>query len=120
MRFLLLFLLTFSYLYSAPAFSILRDFKQADGTAFKAQAQGNQHLNWIETQDGEILKYNNKSKNFEYANIKNSTLRASGVRFEKNNSKRLRSINRINKIDKKELYQLWAKKRKENRLRKGF
>ena len=113
-------LLASTILLSAPTRSVEREFIQADGTTFKAKSFGNQHLNWIETKDGEILKYNKKSKNFEYAKIKDSALKASGQRFEKNNSKRARSLAHINKVKKKELYELWAKKRKEERLRKRF
>lgn len=113
MKLLLILMLTFSYAFSVPALSVPREFKQSDGSTFKAKAVGNQHLNWIETEDGEILKYNNKSKNFEYATIKNSSLKASGTAFEKDNSLRARSMGRIDKIDKEELHKLWSKKRKE-------
>ena len=120
MKFLLLLTLTFSSIFSAPALNALRTFKQADGTKFKAKAFGNQHLNWLETEDGEILKYNRKNRNFEYATIKKNSLKASGTRFEQNSSKRARSIGRIDKIDKEELYKLWHKKREESNKRKHF
>ena len=116
----LFILLTSTILFSAPVRSVEREFTQADGTTFKAKPFGNQHLNWIETKDGEILKYNKESKDFEYAKIEDSSLKASNQRFERNNSKRARSLAHINKIDKKELYELWAKKRKEANLRKKF
>ena len=118
MRFLLLFFITINFTFAAPALNIEREFKQSDGTIFKARAKGNQHLNWIETKDGEILKYNKENNNFEYATIKKEKLKASGVKFEKNSSKRVRSLAKINKIDKKKLYELWAKKRKEANKRK--
>jgi len=57
-------------LYSAPAYSHLKEFKNADGSTFYAIPKGNHHLNWIETPKGEILKYNNKTKNFEFAQKK--------------------------------------------------
>jgi len=112
-KILFLSFMSSSLLFSAPARSVERDFKQADGTIFKAKSFGNQHLNWIETRDGGILKYNKENKNFEYAEIKNSSLKASGTRFQNNNSKRARSLAHINKLDKKKLYKLWAEKRKE-------
>ena len=120
-KILFISLMSSSLLLSAPARSVESDFKQADGTTFKAKSFGNQHLNWIETTDGEILKYNRESKNFEYAKIRDSSLKASGSRFQKSNSKRARSLAHINKLTKKEIYKLWAEKRKEARDReKGF
>jgi hypothetical protein len=117
MKILLLFLLTISQLFSAPAYSKMREFKNADGTSFMAHGQGNQHLNWIETKDGEILKYNTQTKNYEYAKIENKALKASGIVFEKDNSKRARSLGHINKIDRVELGKLWREKQKEHSLK---
>lgn len=109
-----LFLLLFfsALLFSAPAFDAMREFTNADGTTFMAKAQGNQHLNWIQTQDGEILKYNEVTQNFEYAKIENNALVTSGVKYEKENSKRARTLQQINKIDKKELSKLWSQRQK--------
>ncbi|MEA3227490.1 MAG: hypothetical protein U9P38_00295 [Campylobacterota bacterium] len=118
MKILLLFIFIISNLLSAPAYQKMRDFKNGDGTVFKAKAQGNQYLNWIETDDGEILKYNQESKNFEYAKIIDNSLKASGTRYEKNNSKRARSLGRINKIDYEDIYKLWKKREKEVLLRR--
>jgi hypothetical protein len=112
MKTLLLLLLCFTFGFSAPAFNALREFTNADGTTFMAKSQGNQHLNWIQTQDGEILKYNQSTKNFEYAKIENDALVSSGVRYEKDNSQKARALHQINKIDKKELSKLWGQKQK--------
>jgi hypothetical protein len=112
MKTLLLLFLASALLFGAPAFNALREFTNADGTTFMAKAGGNQHLNWIQTQDGEILKYNETSKNFEYAKIENNALVACGVKYEKNDSKRARALHQINKIEKKELSQLWKERQK--------
>ena len=117
MKILLLFLLTLSQLFSAPAYAKIREFKNQDGTTFMAKGQGNQHLNWIETEDGEILKYNQKTKNYEYAKIENRSLQASGVKYEKNNSIRARSIGRVKKINSSELGALWQERQKAHHLR---
>ena len=106
MRFITLFLFVTAMLYSAPAFSKMREFKNADGTTFLAQAKGNHHLNWIQTSEGEILKYNKETQNFEYAKIQNNNLKASGVRYNKNNSKRARSLGHINKLFISDIYRL--------------
>ena len=120
MKFLIITLILATQIFAAPAFNKTRDFKQADGTTFKARALGNQHLNWIETEDGEVLKYNSKNKNFEYATIKNNRLRASGTRYEKNDSKRARATGQVNKLNKDELYKLWSKKQKESKQRSAL
>ena len=110
MKFFLLLLVVISQLFSAPAFTKTREFTNADGTTFMAKAQGNQHLNWIQTLDGEILKYNTQTKNYEYAKIENKQLQATGVIYEVNNSKRARSIGKINKLERSEVGELWREK----------
>ena len=118
MKILLIFLLFLTQIFAAPAYNKMRDFTQADGTTFKARGMGNQHLNWIETEDGEVLRYNQSSKNFEYATIKNNSLRASGTRYETNSSKRAASRSQIDQVDKKNVYDLWSQKREEAHSRK--
>ena len=113
MRYTLLFLLAFSTVFAAPAYDKVRTFTQADGTTFKARAQGNHHLHWIESSDGEILRYNKATQNFDYAIIQKNKLKASGASYNTQNSIRARSIARIPKLTRKEVYELWAKKRKE-------
>jgi hypothetical protein len=98
-------------LFSAPALNIQREFKNFDGTTFIGKPQGNQHLNWIQTEDGNILKYNAQSHNFEYAMIKNNILRASGVKYRESNSKDIRALRNIERVNIDEVYKLWAKKR---------
>jgi len=119
MKHLVLSLIIVSSLFSAPAFQKMREFKNADGTTFKAKAQGNQYLNWIETVTGEILKYNSESKNFEYAKIEGDILKASGARYEKKNSKRARSLAHITKIKNQDIYKLWKKRKIDAIRRKG-
>lgn len=104
---LLICILTLS-LFGAPALAKYREFTQSDGTTFTAKAVGNQHLHWFESEDGEILQYNPKTKNFEYAIIQDERLRASGARYEEDGSIRARSIARVSKISSKELQELWA------------
>ncbi len=115
MRFLSLLFLMVELLYSAPALSVVRDFRQSDGSTFQAKAQGDQYLNWIETKDGDILRYNENSRDFEYATIKDSSLKPSGSRYTQ---KRYRDSVSIKKIDKNELYKLWMKKKRESNLKR--
>jgi hypothetical protein len=118
MKTLLLLLTTLSLLQAAPAFHKMRTFTNSDGETFKAQALGNQHLHWFKTQDGEILKYNEQSKNFEYATIEDETLKPSGVKYERDNSKRARSLGRVNKVLENQILELWVKKQKKHHEKK--
>jgi len=111
MKLLLLFLLLYTYSFGAPAFNKEREFTQADGTKFTARAFGDHHLNWIQTQDGEVLKYNSQTKNFEYAIINNDNLESSGTKYQKLNSKRARSLGKVKKLNIDDVYRLWRKKR---------
>jgi len=117
MKLTLLFLLLASQLFSAPALDKMRKITNSDGSTFMAKGQGNQHLNWIKTEDGEILKYNKENKRFEYATIKENSLRASGVKYEQNNSKRARSLGRVSKINENELFKLYQSRQKASHER---
>ncbi|MDD2790151.1 MAG: hypothetical protein PHU40_05725 [Sulfurimonas sp.] len=112
MKTLLLFSLLSTLLFAAPAFDGLREFKNADGTTFMAKGQGNQHLNWIETEDGEILRYNEVTKDFEYAQIKEEALEPSGIKYEKSPLKKASALQRVNKMDKADLSKLWSERQK--------
>jgi len=115
MKYFLLFFLLLNTLQAAPAFDKMREFKQADGTTFSAKGQGNQHLNWIETKNGDILRYNQESKNYEYAVIQDNTLKASGEKYQDSHALKAKSFKRKIKLSKDTLYDLWAKKRAEAR-----
>ena len=83
MKATLLLLLLALTLYSAPTYSRLKEFQNANGTTFFATPKGNHHLNWIQTQDGDILKYNTKTNNFEFAKIEGKRLVPSGTIYMK-------------------------------------
>ncbi|DAB29187.1 MAG TPA: hypothetical protein CFH84_11085 [Sulfurimonas sp. UBA12504] len=112
MKTMILLFISCVLLFGAPAFDGLREFTNADGTTFMAKAQGNQHLNWIQTQDGEILKYNEETKNFEYATIQENRLIPSGIKYEKNSLKKASALQKVNKLDKSELSKLWSERQK--------
>jgi len=115
MKYIILITLLFLQLYSAPARGGIREFIQADGSTFKAKAKGNQHLNWIESEDGEILKYNKMTNNYEFAEIKSKHLLPSGQKYIKqdtNSDRQSPSLN-IKKIDKFKVYELWQQKQAE-------
>jgi len=113
MKYIILISLLISQLFSAPARGGVRDFIQADGSTFKASAKGNHHLNWIESVDGEILKYNQYTKNYEFAEIKNENLAPSGYKYINKNAKQMQS-NNVKKIDKSQVYKLWKKRQADS------
>ncbi|SFV74697.1 hypothetical protein MNB_SM-3-588 [hydrothermal vent metagenome] len=113
MRYFVLIFFFYVLLFGAPAMSTKRVFKNADGTTFVARAMGDSYLHWIQTDDGEILKYNKKTKNFEYATIKNNALVASGIEYSVHNSKRARALGRINKVFLSDIKRLRALKREK-------
>jgi len=114
-KFFILFSITLSLLQAAPAFSKNRAFMQEDGQTFKAKVMGDEYLNYLETEDGEIVVFNKTSKNYDYAIIANENnqrlLAPSGfkVQSKKANSK-MRS-NPFRKISKEELHELYIERK---------
>ncbi|MBD3825124.1 MAG: hypothetical protein IE916_11560 [Epsilonproteobacteria bacterium] len=104
------FLLLALSLDAAPAYNAYRTFSHADGSTFEARAQGSHHLNWIETKEGEILKYNPQTKDFEYAVIENESLKPSGERLEIGSAKRAQSRIKTPKLNRDALRELYIKK----------
>jgi len=121
MKNLIILALIFTNLLSAPAYNAKRVFKQADGTEFTARLSGNHILNWIEDENGEILKYNPKTKNYEYATIEDSSLKPSGLKYTKQNASQAPSKEQraVKKIERKELSDL-MQKRKELRVKQLY
>jgi hypothetical protein len=114
MKYILISIIVTTTLFSAPAYNAKRVFKQADGTEFTGFANGNHHLNWIEDENGEILKYNPKTKNYEYAVIKDAQLKPSGAKYQKQNAKKALSKEKreVRKIQRQELGELMQKRKK--------
>lgn len=115
MKYILIFAFLYSILQSAPARSGERTFEQENGVIFKGQARGDQHLHWIESEDGEILKYNPATKNYEIAKIQDENLVPSGIKYSAG-IKKARSIN-MDRLQKEELFKLWSIKQQKHRLR---
>lgn len=98
-------------LLAAPAYQGKRTLTQADGTTFQAKAQGDEYLNWIETDQGDILRYNTQTKNYEYAEIKNGNLQKSGRIYKHDSQAVSKSASFTKKISRDDLKQLWLQKR---------
>jgi len=115
MKYLLILTIFLSLLEAAPARGGERVFEQKNGVTFTGQARGNERLNWIESSDGEILKYNPATKNYELAEIKDNQLKASGIKYE-DGIKKAKSL-KNKKIKNEDLYNLWNQKEKIHRLK---
>jgi hypothetical protein len=122
LKLLLVTSIMISTLYSAPAFHGKRVYTQNDGTQFTGQLKGDEYLHWIESDDGTILRYNSKSKNFDYAKIESNELSPSGVVFQKKSAKKSRSLqeldNSSDNVTHEKLSKLWNQKRDEEMKRR--
>ena len=103
--------------FSAPAYKGNIQFKQNDGSTFSGKLKGDEWFNWVENKKGDIIKYNKKSKNYEYGIIKeiNGTLDLlpSGIKVKEGTdmSAKSQSTTGIQKINTKTLAEIWKQKR---------
>ena len=66
-------------LLSAPAFHAQKSFELETGETFQGYLKGDEHLNWIESDSGEVLLFSKERNRYEYAQIKDNELVASGI-----------------------------------------
>ena len=109
---LLLFLLLITNIFAAPAFHGEQSFKQNDGTSFLGTLRGDEYLNWIQSDNGDVLLYNKKSKQYEYAIIKNDNLEPSGYKFNSQQALK-KSPAFLLKVEKKSLLELYRIKKQK-------
>ena len=117
---LILFVCMITWTYSAPAFKGSIKFKQNDGSTFSGRLKGDEWFNWIEDKHGDIIKYNKKSKNYEYGVIKeiNGTLDLVPSSIKVGNKPKQSisadgTIPNVLKIDKEVLRQIWKQKKEK-------
>jgi len=108
MKVVILITLFLSALYAAPAREMSYQLMQESGDKFSAKQRGDEHLHWIETENSDILIYNKKSGNYDYAVIEGEELKPSNRAYKKGRS--VRSI-------KADVIELWKKKRQEAQTR---
>lgn len=82
MRTTLLILMTSICLNAAPAFERERIFIQPDGKTFTGKFKGDEYLNWIETDQGDILLYHPKRQRYEFAETNTTDLFCSGRAYD--------------------------------------
>lgn len=117
---LILFVSMLTWAYSVPAFKGPIKFKQNDGSAFVGKLKGDEWFSWVEDKQGDIIKYNKESKNYEYGMIKeiNGTLDLvpSSIKVghkPKQSSSPDSTLPTLLKIDKKTLEKIWKQKKEE-------
>ena len=123
MQKILLFITMVTVAFSAPAFKGEMKFKQEDNSTFTGELKGDEWFSWVEDKEGNIIKYNFDSKDYEYAQIAINNgvadLVPSGSKVieekDDNGSANLSASSPIQaiKIDKKILAKIWDRKRKE-------
>jgi len=120
MKYLLSFFFLVSLLFAAPAYPGKRTFIQPNGESITYHLQGDEHLHWMETNEGEIILYSKKNKRMESALIKNTELIPSGQAISHNKRSR-KSASLQHSISQKDLEALYKYKREEhsNRMRKS-
>ncbi|MCO4844967.1 MAG: hypothetical protein KC427_03005 [Sulfurovum sp.] len=117
---LILFVSMISWAYSVPAYKGAIKFKQNDGSSFSGKLKGDEWFNWVEDKQGDIIKYNKESKNYEYGMIKeiNGTLDLvpSSIKVghkPKQSSNSGSTLPSLLKIDKKTLEKIWKQKKEK-------
>lgn len=120
MKKLTIFASIITFVFCVPAFQGPVEFKQNDGSTFQGTLKGDEWFNWIEDKEGRIVKYNNSSKNYEYAKAeeKNGTLDLipSGIKVGNKPAKTESPDSNISdplKIDKALLEKIWKQKREK-------
>jgi len=81
MKYLLFLPLITSILLAVPAYPGKHTFTQPDGTVVEYRVQGDEHLHWNETENGDILLYSKTNGYMEFAEIRDGTLQPSGIPF---------------------------------------
>jgi len=109
MRPLLLLLLSIQLLLAAPAYPGKRTFTQPNGTVIEYRVQGDEHLHWNETENGDILLYSKTNVRMEFAEIKDGTLQPSGIPFSTSSTAAGAA-----KLTKEEIAELHKKRRDEH------
>lgn len=116
MRALIVSMLAASVLIAAPAYEHTRIYRQPDGSTFKGTPKGDEYLNWIEADNGDIVIYNKKTKQYEKASVGKEALQPSGKRYSPplQGEQKARAVVRHSKDA--ELKTLWLKKRRQRML----
>lgn len=119
MKKLLVTALLCSALYGVPAYQGEIEFKQKDGSIFKGHLKGDEYFSWVEDKYGHIIKYNKKSKDYEYAKLKEvdgkTDLVPSGIMVSESSFLKQGAFVPSVSISKKQLSEIWSRKKSETK-----
>lgn len=117
---ILLLLLISKTSIATQAFNHDNDFLNDDGTSFVGQLQRNEWFNYVLDKQGNIIKYNSKSKNYEYANfvkvnglnelVPNGVTANDNQLFSTNPSNSISINNKVLKEQIREIFNCYQKK----------
>ncbi len=118
-KILLVSSLLLSQIHAVSAYQEVLSLKQSDTKSFRGTIKGDEWFHWVEDNHGNIIKYNPKSKNYEYAKVQ----RAQGYLDLVPSGKKVATgiasqTEDISIIDKKILLEIWKQKRDKERARK--
>jgi hypothetical protein len=102
-------------LQAAPAWNGERSFKQPDGTTFKGKVRGDEYLHWIESDNGDIVIFNRKSRRYEKAEISTDSLIGSGSTYHRAKTAPAKSTG-MTAETREALKSLWLKKKRDRML----
>lgn len=110
-------------LFAAPALQKETDFRQDDGSTFKGHLKGDEWFNWVQTDDGYVVQYNEESKNYEYMVVESENnltkLKFSNIKVTTplHGAPPRKLPEHIRKISPGELGKIWKHKRKQRHPR---
>lgn len=117
MKSFMIILLTVSVLIAAPAYERKRNYVQPDGTSFKGTPKGDEYLNWIESENGDVVLYNKTTKQYEQATVGEEALQTSGRCYHPEKQRVKQASSRKQAAS---LHALWLKKRQQRiQMRQG-
>ena len=119
MKILILSTLMASLAFSMPACDKKIKFKQKDGSTFQAHLYGDEYFSWVKDAQGNIIKYNYQSNNYEYAKVveKNNTVDVvpSGMAVNQESNVSAAPMQNAKKISQEILSKVWERKRNERK-----
>ena len=115
MKHAILILIMAFLLHAAPAFQHPRVFQQPDGSRFTGTLKGDEYLNWIESQHGDIVVFDKATHRYEAATVGKDALHPSGKLYRIDTAKKRKSAPRA-LSNQTALKTLWLKKREEKMI----
>ncbi|CAA6800920.1 MAG: Unknown protein [uncultured Sulfurovum sp.] len=102
--------------FAAPAYHGEMEFIQNDGSKFSGHLKGDEYFSWVEDKQGNVIKFNKVSKNYEYAKLQMSQgevdIVPSGVKVMNAKVPFSPSLSGQN-ISKEKISEIWKRKKEK-------